>query len=88
MQAQTAPPIAVAAAIYLGIAPAAIGYATWGAAQAFFGASRAANFLYLVPPVAVALAILLTAETPGLTTLVGGTAAIVGVLIVNVRGRN
>jgi drug/metabolite transporter (DMT)-like permease len=86
-QAQAAPPVANMAVIYLGFVPAAIGYATWGTAQAFFGASRAANFLYLVPPVAVALAFLLTAETPGLTTLLGGAAAIAGVLIVNTRGR-
>jgi drug/metabolite transporter (DMT)-like permease len=43
---------------------AAIAYATWGVAQAAFGASHAANLLYLVPPAAAtALAFILTAET-------------------------
>jgi drug/metabolite transporter (DMT)-like permease len=86
-QAQSATSSAIAAVIYLGIVPAAIGYATWGAAQSFFGASRAANFLYLVPPVAVALAFILTAEVPVPTTLLGGAIAITGVIIVNTRGR-
>lgn len=86
-QARSASPGALAAVVYLGIVPAAIGYATWGAAQAFFGASRAANFLYLVPPVAVALAFVLTHETPAILTLSGGALAILGVIIVNTRGR-
>jgi drug/metabolite transporter (DMT)-like permease len=86
-QAQVAAPSALVAVIYLGIVPAAIGYATWGTAQAFFGASRAANFLYLVPPVAVALAFALTSEVPSLLTLAGGVLAILGVIIVNTRGR-
>lgn len=85
-QAQAASPEALAAAVYLGMFPAAVGYATWGVAQAAFGASRAANFLYLVPPVAVLLALALTAEVPGWLTLVGGSLAIAGVIVVNTRG--
>lgn len=87
-QAQAARPEALAAVVYLGIAPAAIGYATWGVALAFFGAGRAANFLYLVPPVAVILAFFLMAETPTLVTLLGGLTAILGVIIVNAWGRD
>lgn len=86
-QAQAASAGALIAVIYLGVVPAAIGYATWGAAQAFFGESRAANFLYLVPPVAVVLAFGLTAEVPGILTLLGGAAAIAGVILVNTLGR-
>jgi len=87
VQAQVASPQGLAAVIYLGVAPAAIGYATWSVAQGCFGASRAANFLYLVPPVAVALAFLLVAETPSIVTIVGGAVAIAGVVIVNTWGR-
>lgn len=86
-QAQVAPPSAILAVIYLGIFPAALGYATWGLAQAAFGASRAANALYLVPPTTIALAFALTGEAPGLLTLAGGTLAIAGVILVNTRGR-
>lgn len=69
--------------VYLGLFPAAIGYGLWGQAQADFGASRSANFLYLVPPISVVIAYFLTAEIPQMMTLLGGTLAILGVLIVN-----
>ncbi|AOK30356.1 MULTISPECIES: DMT family transporter [Burkholderia] len=86
-QAAAAPASVTLAVVYLGIFPAAIGYATWGSAQAHFGASRAANFLYLVPPVATGLAVALTGETPGWLTLAGGALAIAGVALVNTLGR-
>ena len=82
-EAQRAPVEAVAAVVYLGLFPAAIGYASWGVAQAHFGASRAANFLYLVPPFATILALLITAEIPSTTTLAGGVLAVAGVIVVN-----
>ena len=72
---------------YLGIFPAAAGYATWSYAQAYFGASGAANFLYLVPPVAVAIAWITSAEMPNTPTLIGGALAILGVGVINTRGR-
>jgi drug/metabolite transporter (DMT)-like permease len=86
-QAAAAPAGSLWAVLYLGVFPAAIGYATWGVAQAHFGASRAANFLYLVPPVATALGLLLAAEMPRWDTLLGGALAIAGVVLVNTRGR-
>jgi uncharacterized membrane protein len=49
---------------------------------------RASNFLYLIAPVATALAFLLTGEAPNAQTLVGGALSIAGVVIVNTRGRN
>ena len=39
----------------LGVLPAALRYAAWAYALGHFGAARAANFLYLVPPVATGL---------------------------------
>lgn len=87
-QAASAPTSAILAVLYLGIFPAAAGYATWAVAQAHLGASRAANFLYLVPTVATALAYFLTAETPSAVTLIGGAIAITGVFIVNTLGRS
>jgi drug/metabolite transporter (DMT)-like permease len=77
----------LATVAYLGIFPAAAGYATWSYAQAHFGASRAANFLYLVPPVAVAIAWVTSAETPSTLTAIGGVLAILGVGVINSRGR-
>lgn len=86
-QAVVASRSGLAAVVYLGLFPGGIGFATWAIAQGAFGASRAANFLYLVPPVAVLLAIVLNGELPGWLTLVGGMIAIAGVVVVNTRGR-
>jgi drug/metabolite transporter (DMT)-like permease len=74
--------------IALGVLPAALGYAAWTYALGHFGAARAANFLYLVPPVATGLAFVIAGEVPGLSTMAGGAAAIAGVVIVNTRGRS
>ncbi|MES2956689.1 MAG: DMT family transporter [Pseudomonadota bacterium] len=78
---------ALLSAIMLAVFPAAIGYATWGVAQAYFGASRAANFLYLVPPVATVMELVVLGKGPTVTTLVGGTLAVAGVALVNAFGR-
>lgn len=86
-QAARAPANALWAVAYLGVFSSAVGNATWGMTQATFGASRAANFLFLVPPVASAVAVFVTLEVPTLPTLLGGTIAIAGVLVVNSRAR-
>ncbi len=75
------------AVIFLGVFPAALGYFTWSFAQAHFGASRAANFLYLVPPTASIIAYVWTGEVPSAITLIGGATAIAGVILVNIMGR-
>jgi drug/metabolite transporter (DMT)-like permease len=73
--------------IALAVFPAALGYATWTFALGYFGAARASNFLYLIAPVATGLAFLFTGEVPNSQTLIGGALAIMGVIIVNTRGR-
>ncbi|WP_175731981.1 DMT family transporter [Burkholderia ambifaria] len=75
------------AVLVLGVFPAALGYATWTVALGYFGAARAANFLYLTPAVATALSIVLTGERPGIETVCGGLLAIAGVIVVALRGR-
>ena len=87
LTAPTTAPATVASIVALGILPAALGYAAWTYALGHFGAGRAANFLYLVPPVATGLAFVMAAEVPGLLTLAGGAIAIVGVFLVNGPGR-
>lgn len=82
-----APLDAWARVVYLGLVPAALGYATWTYALGAFGAARAANFLYLVPPVATALAFFWAGEVPSLTTLAGGAVVLTGVVLVNRFGR-
>jgi len=85
----TAPGAARLAAtvIALGVFPAAIGYAAWTYALGRFGAARAANFLYLVPPVAALVGYAALGESLNALTLVGGAIAILGVVIVNSLGR-
>lgn len=75
------------AVLMLGVFPAALGYATWSVTLDYFGAARAANFLYLIPAVATAFSMALTGERPGLSTLFGGLLTIVGVVFVAWRGR-
>ena len=50
-------------------------------------ASRAANFLYCVPPTATLMGFLWLGETPTLPGIVGGIMALAGVAIVNLRRR-
>lgn len=71
----------------LAVLPGVVGYLTWTYALGHFGAARASNFLYLVPPTAMLIAFLIYGEVPALTTLIGGVVAIGGVIIVNFSAR-
>ena len=76
-----------ATVVALGVFPAAIGYAAWTYALGRFGAARASNFLYLVPPVAALGGYAALGESLSALTLIGGAIAILGVVIVNSLGR-
>ena len=78
---------AVLSVLALAILPSVIGYAAWTYALGVLGAARAANFLYLVPPVAIAIAVALTGDVPAWSTIAGGFLAIAGVAIVNLRAK-
>lgn len=73
--------------IFLAIAPAAIGQLCWSYAIKTFGAARAGQFLYLIPPLATFLAWALLGDIPRWTTIAGGVAAMCGVLMINTWGR-
>jgi drug/metabolite transporter (DMT)-like permease len=77
----------IAAVVALGVFPGALGFVTWSYVLGQFGAVRATNFLYLVPPLATCLAVVLAGEFPGLRTLFGGAIAVAGVILFNARGR-
>jgi len=72
------------AVLFLGLVPAAIGYSTWSYASGKLGATRASNFLFLVPPVATFLGYFLNREIPTIMTFLAGFLVLVGVAIVNV----
>lgn len=84
---QQAPPDATLAIVYMGIVPGAIGYASWAYVVGRMAASKAASFLYLVPAFAIAIAWLWLGEAPTMLALLGGGLVLLGVVIVNRRGK-
>ena len=82
-----APVSSTLAVVYLGVFPAAIGYACWSYVLSKMTASRAATYLYLVPAISIAIAYVWLNELSSWVSLVGGSLALGGVLIVNILGK-
>ena len=75
------------AVLSLALLPTLLAYASWNFALDRLPASVAANFLYLVPPVAASMAFLFLGEQPSVPTVVGGACAILGTVIVAKWGK-
>lgn len=86
-QASEASPRTLLTVLFLAIAPGLIGQSCWAYAIGHFGAARAGQFLYLIPPGSVLIAWPLLGEVPRIETLLGGALALTGVIVVNSRGR-
>ena len=73
--------------VYLGVLPGALGFMVWNYALSRAPASVVASFLYLVPVSAIFIAWIWLGEIPLALSLVGGVLSLVGVVLVNTRGR-
>ncbi|MFD2131373.1 DMT family transporter [Pseudogracilibacillus auburnensis] len=74
------------AAIYVGIVPAALCYATWAIALSLGNVSTLSSMLYLEPPIAIIIAWVWLNELPSVLSMTGGFIAISSVAIVNIIG--
>lgn len=82
-----APWPAIAALLWLGIAPTFIGYIAWNVAIHRSSASQVSSFIYFSPPIAVLIGWAWLGERPGPLTLVGGVVTVAGVVLANARRR-
>lgn len=72
---------ALVCAVYLGVAPSALGFVTWGYAVARYPVALSTAALYLVPPVTLGVAFVWLGETPRPMELLGGLVGIGGVVL-------
>jgi drug/metabolite transporter (DMT)-like permease len=71
--------------VYLGVAPTALGFATWAYALRRMSAGRLASLAYLIPVVAILLGWVLFGETPPWLAAVGGALCVAGVALARRR---
>lgn len=71
--------------VWLGVAPTAIGFATWTYALRHVSAGRVASLNYLIPLVAILLGWMLLGETPPRLAAAGGALCLASVWIARRR---
>jgi drug/metabolite transporter (DMT)-like permease len=75
----------IAWTVYLGVAPTALGFATWAYALRRTSAGRLASLAYLIPVVAILLGWALLGETPPWLAAAGGALCLAGVVLARAR---
>lgn len=82
-----APVSAVLGVVYLGIVPTAIGFSTWAYALQRTPAGRLSVSTYIVPAIAIVLALIFFGEIPAPLAIAGGVICLAGVAISRRRSR-
>lgn len=85
------PASTLAAAVYMGIGPSALGFWFWGYAMNHFPTGRVASATLAVPAVVVIMSALLLGEVPPLLAIIGGALCLSGVGVAQfsaARGRS
>jgi len=72
---------AVGSAVFLGVAPSALGFVLWAYAMARMDVGRVTTSLYLVPAAAIVIALVWLGQRPGPAELAGGAIALAGVML-------
>lgn len=80
-QVAVAPLPATLGIVYLGVVPTALAFSTWAYALARVPAGQLGISTYLVPPVAIVLALVAFGEIPAPLAIVGGVVCLVGVAL-------
>jgi drug/metabolite transporter (DMT)-like permease len=76
------------AAVFLGLAPSALGFVAWGYGVSRLPVTVATASLYLVPPIALLVGYVWLGDKPTPAELIGGAIALGGVAIANRRPRH
>ena len=75
------------AAVYLGLAPSAVGFVLWAFAVGRLPVAVSTSLLYLVPPIAVLIAWIWLGELPRAIELLGGMVVLAGVVVISQGAR-
>jgi drug/metabolite transporter (DMT)-like permease len=78
---------AIAAAVFLGVAPSAAGFVLWAYAMARMDVGRVTLSLYLVPAAAILISLVWLGQVPGPVELTGGVIALAGVILASTGTR-
>ena len=82
-----APASAIVGVVYLGLVPTALGFSTWAYALQRTPAGRLSVSTYIVPAIAIVLALIFFGEIPAPLAIVGGVICLLGVAISRRRSR-